>query len=148
LGLAFAPDQRLWESEMGPRGGDELNLIRPGRNYGWPKASNGSHYDGRDIPDHRAGDGFEPPKVWWNPSISPGGLLIYSGSRFPGWTGDALVPALSGQALIRIDIEGDKATKAEQWVMNARIRAIDQGPDGRLFILEDGGRLLELTPRK
>lgn len=147
LGLAFAPDGRLWASEMGPKGGDELNLLLAGRNYGWPRASNGSHYDGRDIPDHRPGDGFEPPKIWWNPSISPGGLLIYGGDRFKGWKGDALLPALSGQALIRVDINGDKAAKADQWDMGTRIRAIDQGPDGRLFILEDGGRLVELTPR-
>ena len=146
LGLAFAPDGRLWESEMGPQGGDEVNLIVAGKNYGWPKASNGSHYDGRDIPDHRAGDGYEPPKVWWNPSISPGGLIIYSGNKFAKWKGDALVPALSGEALIRIDIKGDKAVKAEQWAMNARIRAVEQGPDGSVYLLEDNGRLVRLDP--
>ena len=151
LGLAFAPDGRLWETEMGPKGGDELNLIQPGRNYGWPVASNGSHYDGRPIPDHGPGDHFEPPKVWWNPSISPGGLLIYSGDRFKGWKGDALVPALSGKALIRVDIKGDTATKAEQWAMDERIRAVDQGPNGSVYLIEDGedgagGRLLRLDP--
>ena len=148
LGLSFAPDGRLWESEMGPKGGDEVNLIVAGKNYGWPLASNGSHYDGRDIPDHKAGDGFEPPKVWWNPSISPGGLMIYTGDKFPGWKGDALVPALSGEALIRVDIDGDKATKAEQWPMDARIRAVVQGPDGSVYLLEDEGRLLRLDPVK
>lgn len=148
LGIAFDPGGRLWQSEMGPKGGDELNLILAGRNYGWPKASNGSHYDGRDIPDHRAGDGYEPPRLFWTPSISPGGLLIYTGTRFPGWTGDALLPALSGQALIRVDLDGDKARKADQWDLGARIRAVDQGPDGRLFLLEDGGRLLEIVPRR
>ncbi len=146
LGLAFAPDGRLWESEMGPKGGDEINLIVAGKNYGWPVASGGSHYDGREIPDHRAGDGFEAPKVNWNPSISPGGLLIYSGDRFPGWKGDALVPALSGEALIRVDINGDRATKADQWAMDARIRAVDEGPDGSVYLLEDKGRLLRLDP--
>jgi glucose/arabinose dehydrogenase len=146
LGLAFAPDGRLWASEMGPKGGDELNLILPGRNYGWPRASNGSNYDGSDIPDHRPGDGFEPPKVWWNPSISPGGLLIYTGDLFKGWKGDAIIPALSGEALIRVDIDGDNARKADQWPMGARIRAVDQGPRGELYLLEDGGRLLRLTP--
>ena len=148
LGLAFAPDGRLWESEMGPQGGDEINLIVAGKNYGWPKASNGSNYGGGDIPDHRAGDGYEPPKVWWNPSISPGGLMIYSGDKFPAWKGDALVPALSGEALIRIDIDGDKATKAEQWGMGERIRAVDQGPDGTVFVIEDGERLVRLDPAK
>ena len=148
LGIAFASDGRLWESEMGPRGGDELNLIVPGRNYGWPRASNGSHYDGRDIPDHKPGDGFEPPKVWWNPSISPAGLMIYTGDQFPAWKGDALIPALSGEALIRVDIDGDKAANADQWDMDERIRAVDQGPNGRVYLLEDEGRLLRLDPVK
>ena len=148
LGLAFAPDGRLWASEMGPQGGDELNLIVAGKNYGWPRASNGSHYGGGGIPDHRAGDGFEAPKVHWTPSISPGGLLIYSGDRFPRWKGDALIPALSGEALIRVDINGSRAAKAEQWPMNARIRAVDQGPDGSLFLIEDKGRLVRLDPAK
>ena len=148
LGLAFAPDGRLWEIEMGPRGGDELNLIIKGRNYGYPRVSNGTNYNGVDIPDPRAGDGYEAPKVWWNPSISPAGLLIYSGSLFPEWKGDALVPALSGQALIRADINGDQARKADQWDMGKRIRAVDQGPDGAVYLLEDGpgARLLRLTP--
>jgi glucose/arabinose dehydrogenase len=148
LGLAFAPDGRLWETEMGPLGGDELNLIQQGRNYGWPKASNGSNYDGTDIPDHKPGDGFEPPKVWWNPSISPSSLLIYSGDLFPQWKGDALIGALSGEAFIRVDINGDQAKKADQWDMAARIRAVDQGPRGELYLLEDGdnARLLRLEP--
>jgi glucose/arabinose dehydrogenase len=148
LGLAFAPDGRLWASEMGPKGGDEINLILPGRNYGWPRVSNGSHYDGRDIPDHGPGDGYEAPKIWWNPSISPGSLMIYSGDKFPQWKGDALVGALSGEALVRVDIDGDKARKAEQWPMGARIRAVDQGPDGSVYLLEDKGRLLRLDPTK
>ena len=96
LGIAFDKDGRLWEQEMGPKGGDEVNLIEPGQNYGYPLASNGSHYDGRDIPDHKPGDGFEAPKVWWNPSISPSGLMIYSGKLFPKWQGDAFIGALSG----------------------------------------------------
>ena len=146
LGLAFDRDGRLWDSEMGPKGGDEVNLIVAGKNYGWPLASNGSHYDGRDIPDHRAGDGYAPPKVFWTPSISPGGLMIYGGDRFPGWKGDALVPALSGEALIRIDLDGERATKADQWAMNARIRAVDEGPDGSVYLIEDEGRLVRLDP--
>ena len=148
LGLAFAPDGRLWEAEMGPKGGDELNLLLSGRNYGWPKASNGSNYDGSDIPDHRPGDGFEPPKVWWNPSISPAGLLIYNGALFPEWKGDALIPTLTGQALVRIDINGDQGRKADQWDMGKRIRAVDEGPRGEIYLLEDGpnARLLRLEP--
>jgi len=150
LGLSFASDGRLWASEMGPQGGDEVNLVLPGRNYGWPRVSNGSHYDGRDIPDHKPGDGFEAPKVWWNPSISPGALMIYTGDKFPAWKGDALVGALSGEAFIRVDIDGDQARKADEWPMDARIRAVDQGPDGSVYLLEDGpsgGRLLRLDPK-
>jgi glucose/arabinose dehydrogenase len=146
LGIQFAPDGRLWEAEMGPQGGDEINLILPGRNYGWPRVSNGSHYGGGAIPDHKRGDGFEPPKVWWTPSISPGALLIYNGDKFPAWKGDALVGALSGEALIRVDIDGETARKADHWPMNARIRAVDEGPDGSIYLLEDEGRLLRLEP--
>src|SRR5205085_3157354 len=101
LGLAFAPDGRLWEVEMGPKGGDELNLIVKGRNYGYPRVSNGDNYNGVPIPDHRTGDGFEAPKVFWNPVISPGGMIIYAGDLFPQWKGDALIAALSGKALVR-----------------------------------------------
>ena len=148
LGIAFAPDGRLWASEMGPQGGDELNLILPGRNYGWPAASYGSHYGGGPIPDAHASRRFEEPKIWWNPSVSPGGLLIYSGDLFSGWKGDALLPALSGEALIRIDINGDQARKADHWPMGARIRAVDQGPRGEIYLLEDNGRLLRLEPKR
>ena len=153
LGLAFDKDGRLWEQEMGPKGGDEINLILPGRNYGWPNASNGSHYDGKDIPDHRPGDGYEAPKISWNPSISPGGLLYYTGTLFPAWQGSFFLGGLSGQALIRIAIDGDTARKADQWDMGTRIRDVDQGPDGALWVLEDGtrgagGRLWKLTPPK
>lgn len=148
LGLAFDADGRLWASEMGPQGGDELNLIKPGANYGWPRASNGSHYGGRDIPDHRAGDGFEAPKVFWTPSISPGSLMIYSGDRFGAWKGDAFLGALSGRALVRVHLDGENATKADQWDMGQRIRDVVQGPDGSIWVLEDtpGGRLLQLNP--
>jgi glucose/arabinose dehydrogenase len=148
LGLAFAPDGRLWASEMGPRGGDEFNLVVKGRNYGWPRVSNGSHYNRGDIPDHKPGDGFEAPKVFWTSSVSPGSLLIYTGDLFPQWKGDALIGALSGEALIRVDITGDQARKAEQWPMGSRIRGVDQGPGGEVYLLEDGpgARLLKLTP--
>lgn len=133
---------------MGPQGGDELNLIRQGRNYGWPLASNGSHYGGADIPDHKPGDGFEAPLVWWNPSVSPGSLMIYSGAMYPQWQGDAFIGALSGQALIRVDLDGTKARKADQWDFGDRVREVEQAPDGSIWVLTDGseGRLLRLTP--
>ena len=148
LGLAFAPDGRLWETEMGPQGGDELNLIMPGKNYGYPIVSNGSHYGGLDIPDHSTRPDFEAPKRSWNPSISPGSLLIYSGDRFPDWKGDALIGALSGEALIHVAIDGDTIGKTEQWPMGARIRSVNQGPEGEIYLLEDAGRLLRLDPAK
>lgn len=151
LGIAFDKDGRLWEQEMGPQGGDELNLIKPGLNYGYPLASNGSHYDGRDIPDHKPGDGFEAPKLWWNPVISPGGLVYYSGDLFPQWKNSLFIGGLSSQSLVRVKLDGDKAVKADRWDMGARIREVEQGPDGALWLLEDGkdgsqGRLLKLTP--
>lgn len=145
LGIAFAPDGRLWQHEMGPQGGDELNLLAAGRNYGWPTVSNGSEYGGGEIPDHRTRPEFEAPKVSWNPGISPAGMIIYTGNLFPQWRGDILMGGLSGEALLRVDVEGDKASKAERWPM-ARIREVEQGPGGEVYLLEDGGRLLRLTP--
>lgn len=152
LGLAFDADDRLWASEMGPRGGDEINLIERGKNYGWPRASNGSHYDGTDIPDHTSGDGYEAPKVSWNPSISPADLMIYSGDMFPYWKGDAFLGALSGQSLIRVDLDGTSASKGDRWnngPLGNRIRTVDQGPDGAIWVLTDGGggQLIKLTPK-
>lgn len=151
LGIAFDKDGRLWEQEMGPKGGDEVNLIKPGLNYGYPKVSNGDHYDGRDIPDHKAGDGYEAPKLSWNPVISPGGLIHYSGDLFPQWKDSLFIGGLSSQSLVRVKLDGETAEKADQWDMGARIREVEQGPDGALWLLEDGddgsqGRMLKLTP--
>jgi glucose/arabinose dehydrogenase len=148
LGIAFDGRGRLWAAEMGPKGGDELNLILRGRNYGYPIVSDGDHYDGRDIPDHRTQPRFEAPKVTWTPVISPGNMIHYSGSAFPQWKGDALIAGLSSKALIRVDIDGDKAREAERWDMGKRIREVEQGPDGTVYLLEDGpgGRLLKLIP--
>ncbi len=148
LGIAFDAQGRLWEQEMGPLGGDELNIIVKAKNYGYPVVSNGSHYDGRDIPDHAPGDGFEAPKLSWNPVISPSGLLIYTGSLFPAWKDDIFIGGLSSKALIRVDVRSDAAREAERYDMGVRIREVEQGPDGALWLLEDEGRLVKLTPAK
>jgi len=149
LGMAFDADGRLWAHEMGPRGGDELNLIEKGENYGYPIVSNGDHYDGRPIPDHDTRPEFQAPKLSWTPVISPAGAIIYSGDLFPRWKGSMLLGALSGHALVRVALNGDNARKADRWDMNQRIREVEQGPDGALWVLEDGtsARLLKLTPR-
>ena len=146
LGIAFAPDGRLWEHEMGPKGGDEVNLIVPQKNYGWPNASNGDHYDGKPIPDHPTKPEYEAPKVSWNPSVSPAGMIVYTGDLFPAWKGDILMGALGAKALIRIDVNGDRATKGNQWPMNVRIREVEQGQRGEVYLLEDKGRLVRLEP--
>ena len=148
LGLEFAPDGTLWSTEMGPEGGDELNLVEAGANYGWPEASDGSDYGGGEIPDHAEGDGYAAPVRSWTPSISPGSLLIYSGEMFADWQGDAFLGALSGEALVRVDLEEQRAADTEVYDLGERIRAVEQGPDGAIWLLEDegAGRLLRLTP--
>jgi glucose/arabinose dehydrogenase len=137
---------------MGPMGGDELNLVRRGANYGYPIVSNGDHYDGRDIPDHHTRPEFAAPAVWWNPVISPSSLLFYGGDEFPDWRGDAFIGGLSSQSLVRIEFDGETAREAERFQMGRRIRAVEQGPDGAIWLLEDGrpgrggnGYLLKLT---
>jgi len=151
LGIAFDSAGNLWEQEMGPKGGDEVNLILPGRNYGYPIVSDGDHYDGRDIPNHDTRPEFEKYKVNWTPVISPAGLIVYSGKMFPQWRGDLFIGGLSSQALVRVDVDGTNAAKGDQWPMGARIREVEEGPDGAIWLLEDGGRgsqgrLLRLTP--
>jgi glucose/arabinose dehydrogenase len=152
LGLAFDSSNRLWSVEMGPQGGDELNLVKRGANYGYPIVSNGDHYDGKIIPDHPTRPEFEPPAVFWNPVISPSSLLFYSGSEFPQWQGDAFISGLSSQSLVRIELDGENAREAERFAMGMRVRAVEQGPDGALWMLEDGregrggrGRMFRLT---
>jgi glucose/arabinose dehydrogenase len=149
-GLTFDTQGRLWETEMGPRGGDELNLIVKGRNYGWPIVSEGENYDGVPIDKPASHPGFEPARLFWVPSISPTSLLIYDGKLFPQWKGNGFIGALSGQALIRVTFNGDSAAKADQWDMGNRIRWVGEGPDGAIYLLEDGdgARLLRLTPSR
>jgi len=152
LGLAFDAEGRLWEHEMGPRHGDELNVIVRGRNYGYPLVSWGNHYDGRPIPDHDTRPEFEAPKAYWVPAISPAGLMIYDGALFPEWRGNAFIGGLSSESLVRVELEGDSAREAERFDMGQRIREVEQGPDGAIWLLEDGGnnggRLLKLTPAR
>ena len=149
LGIVFDEKSRLWVHEMGPRGGDELNLIERGANYGYPIVSNGDHYDGRPIPDHSTTTRFKPPVITWNPVISPAGFIIYRGDLFPAWKGSGFIGGLSSQALIRVSFDGASAREAERFDMGARIREVEEGPDGAIWLLEDGrsgGRLLKLTP--
>jgi glucose/arabinose dehydrogenase len=151
LGLAFNAQGQLWEHEMGPKGGDEINRIERGANYGYPIVSNGDHYDGKVIPDHDTRPEFNAPEASWNPVISPAGFLIYSGDLFDDWKGDGFIGGLSSQALVRIEFDGDNAKEAARYDMGARIREVEQGPDGAIWLLEDEddgsqGRLLKLTP--
>jgi glucose/arabinose dehydrogenase len=149
LGLAFDGSGQLWQQEMGPKGGDEVNLVERGANYGYPIVSNGDHYDGKDIPDHPTRPEFAAPKLWWNPSISPAGLAWYDGDRYSGWKNSLLMGALSGQGLIRMSIDGDTLHKADRWDFGQRIREVEVREDGSVWLLSDGknGKLLELVPK-
>ncbi|MDH3581422.1 MAG: PQQ-dependent sugar dehydrogenase [Hyphomicrobiales bacterium] len=149
LGIHFDNQGRLWAHEMGPRHGDELNLIIKGRNYGWPIVSNGDNYSGIPIPDHHTRPEFAAPKAFWVPAISPSGFVIYDGDMFPQWKGDAFLGGLSSRALIHVDIDGTGAREAGRFQWGKRVREVEQGPDGALWVLEDraGARLLKLTPK-
>jgi len=147
LGLAWDAKGQLWGIEMGPQGGDELNLIVRGKNYGWPVVSNGDNYDGSPIPDHDTAPQFEAPKLSWNPVIAPADLVIYDGASFPDWKGNALIAGLRSQALVRVAIDANNhAREVARYDMGHRIREVVQGPKGDVWLLEDGegGRLLRL----
>lgn len=150
LGIAFDAQGRLWTHEMGPRHGDELNLSEGGKNYGWPVVSWGDHYSGFPIPDHDTRTEFKPPEVYWVPTIAPSGLIIYSGSLFPEWKGNALIGGLASKSLIRVDIHSSAPGEVERFAMGKRIREVEQGPLGAIWLLEDrkGGRLLRISPLK
>ncbi len=150
LGLAFDQSGQLWDVEMGPMGGDELNLVQRGANYGYPIVSNGDHYNGNDIPDHHTRPEFSTPAVSWSPVISPSSLMIYSGSEFPDWQGDAFIGGLSSESLVRVEFDGESAHEAQRFDMGRRIREVEQGPNGAIWLLEGGRRggkgfLLKLT---
>lgn len=147
LGIDADSEGNIWVTEMGPKGGDELNLLSPGLNYGWPQLSMGEHYDGTAIPDHDGETGFAAPSVYWVPSLSPANLEIHSGALFEDWEDSALIGGLSGERLVRVTL-GDEPAIAEEWATGTRIRAVEEGPDGALWLLTDGadGQLLELRP--
>lgn len=150
LGLRFDYSGQLWDLEHGPRGGDELNLVKPGANYGWPLVSDGDHYDGTPIPDNRTRPDLAAPAIGWTPVIAPGNFIFYSGSLFPKWQGQALIAGLDSEALVRVEINGKKATERARYEFGKRLRDIAQGPDGSIWLLEDGGkaRLLKLIPKQ
>lgn len=149
-GLAFAPDGRLWELEHGPRGGDELNLIQRGRNYGWPLVSYGINYDRVPIPSPDTRPDLAKPVIYWVPVIAPGNLMFYKGSVFPHWNGSALISGLAGEAIVRVTFDGKGgATAVQRWNVGRRVRDIEEAPDGSLWMLEDAkpGGLFHLTPK-
>lgn len=150
LGLKFDSQGRLWDLEHGPAGGDELNLVKPGKNYGWPLVSNGDHYDGKPIPRHATRPDLAAPAISWNPVIAPGDFIFYTGAMFPEWQGQAIIAALGTNELVRVGIEGDKARELERIPMGNRIREITQAEDGAIWVLEDGdgARLLRLSAKK
>lgn len=145
LGMAFSNSGELWVHEMGPRGGDELNRVQAGGNYGYPLVSNGRHYSGLNIDDHDTRPDLQAPEISWSPVISPSGLVIYSGDKYAGWEGSALIGGLSSQSLVRVSLDGAVA-EIERYDMNHRIREVEQGANGMVYVLEDGasGRLLRL----
>lgn len=150
-GMAIQPASGLiWQSEHGPKGGDELNLIKPGLNYGWPLASFGEHYDGQDIPDHDSVADVELPLAYWVPSIAPSGMTFYKGDQFPAWIGHSFHGALAGKHLVRAVISNGKVIYQEKLLeeWGQRIRDVRVGPDGFLYLLtdEDNAVLARLEP--
>ena len=149
-GLAFAPDGRLWEVEHGPRGGDELNLIERGKNYGWPLVSYATNYNGVPIPSPDTRPDLTKPVIYWTPIIAPGNLTFYNGTMFPQWRGSALMSGIATQTLNRIIFDGKGgATPGERWSVGHRIRDVEVGPDGAVWMLEDAnpGGLFRVTPK-
>lgn len=150
LGIAFDKRGQLWSHEMGPRHGDEFNVIIAGDNYGWPIVSWGDQYSGIPIPNHDTRPEFHAPVVYWVPTVAPSGLIIYDGALFPEWQGHALIGGLRSESLLRIKIAGQQAEEVERFAMGERIREVEQGPKGAIWLLEDGrgARLLRLTPHQ
>jgi glucose/arabinose dehydrogenase len=151
LSAALDDKGRLWIVEMGPQGGDELNLVERGKDYGWPTIGYGEEYSGRPIHKTTQAEGMEQPVYYWDPVIAPSGLTIYSGSLFQEWRGNFLIGGLASQALIRLVMSNDRVVGEERLLrnLNSRIRDVVQGPDGAIYLVTDesNGKLLKLTPR-
>ncbi|WP_271077425.1 PQQ-dependent sugar dehydrogenase [Aurantiacibacter sp. MUD61] len=150
LGLDFDSQGNLWELEHGPAGGDELNLVEAGNNYGWPTRSYGENYNGDPIPDHTEDDGFAKPAIYWTPVIAPGGMQFYEGPMFADWNGHLLIANLRTQSISRVTVNAgaNSADEAARYAFPNRLRDIAIAPDGAIWVIEDGenGRLLRLTP--
>lgn len=150
-GLAFHPETKeLWMAEMGPRGGDELNLMKKGLNYGWPVITYGREYWGPKIGDGTAKEGMEQPVAYWVPSISPSAMAFYSGSAFPQWKNNIFIANLSGQHVRRLALENNKVTQQEELLKDesTRFRNVRTGPDGFLYLSTDDGKIARLVPAK
>lgn len=150
LGLAFDLKNQLWTVEMGPKGGDELNRVIKGQNYGYPLVSNGDHYDGTDIPDHSTRPEFQAPEISWTPVISPSSLIFYNGNQFPAWKNKALIGGLSSEAIVVVDTEVKPVQEVQSLKMKQRIRALLENQDGSIWVLEDGknAKLLKLVAKE
>jgi glucose/arabinose dehydrogenase len=148
-GLAFAPDGKLWEAEHGPRGGDELNLIEKGKNYGWPLVSYAINYNGVPIPSPDTRADMTKPVIYWTPIIAPGNITFYKGNVFPQWNGSILLGGMATMTINRIVVDGANAHPAERWNVGHRIRDIEVAPDGTVWALEDSttGGLFKITPK-
>ncbi|MFN9430918.1 MAG: PQQ-dependent sugar dehydrogenase [Acidobacteriota bacterium] len=150
-GLAFSPSGELWEVEHGPSGGDELNLVQKGKNYGWPEVSYGKNYNEVPIPHPDTRPEFTKPVLYWTPVIAPGNLMFYKGKKtFPQWDGSGFISGLGSHSLNRIIFDGKGGAKtAERWDVGQRIRDVEQAPDGSLWMIEDSnpGALIHITPK-
>ena len=149
-GLAFAPDGRLWELEHGPRGGDELNLVEPGKNYGWPLVAYAVNYNGVPIPSPETRPDLAKPVIYWTPVIAPGNLTFYTGTMFPAWQGSALVGGMQTQTLNRITFDGKGGARpAERWAVGFRVRDVEVAPDGAVWLVQDdkAGGLFRVIPK-
>jgi glucose/arabinose dehydrogenase len=157
-GLAFDPEGRLWQVEHGTRGGDELNLLQKGKNYGWPLQAYGIEYSGKQPISSPLGDaatsvaGMEQPVYFWDPVIAPSGLQFYTGSAFPAWRGSAFVGGLGAKRLVRLVLDGTRVTGEEHLLVDRgkRVRDVLQGPDGLLYLVTDeqDGELLKIVPKE